>query len=94
MDSELGERNYRAWRNSFRIKFRSLPTELIVLEGTGFFQPSLSSMKDYVVTSTTTVAVKIKKWLSLTSALTYNSVSLTGRENLLLTYGIALESYF
>lgn len=93
-DPELGERNYDVWRNSVRLKFRWDITELLILDGTGFYQPSLSEWEDYIIKSNTTLAFKIKNWLRITSAITYNKVTLTQRENLLVTYGIILENYF
>lgn len=93
-DAELGQLNYDTWRNSFRFKYRCDITEVVILDGSFFFQPSLSEWEDQIVKSSTTLAFKIRKWLSLTSALTYNHVTLTGRENLLVTYGIILENYF
>lgn len=93
-DSELGQLSYTTWRNSFRVKYRWNITELLILDGSAFFQPSLEEWEDQIVRSNTTLAFKIKKWLSLTSAFTYNKVTITGRENLLVTYGIILENYF
>jgi len=93
-DAERGQVTYSTWRNSFRIKYRWDITEVIILDGMAFFQPSLSQWEDQIIKSTTTLAFKIKKWLSLTSGVTYNKITLTNRENLLVTYGIILESYF
>lgn len=93
-DAELGELTYDTWRNSVRVKYRWGITEVVMLDGSTFFQPSLSEWEDQIIKSNTTLAFKIKKWLSLTSGLTYNKVTLTGRENLLITYGIILERYF
>lgn len=93
-DAELGDVTYDTWRNSFRVKYRWDISEVVILDGSTFFQPSLSEWEDRIIKSNTTLAFKIKKWLSLTSGLTYNKVTLTGRENLLVTYGIILENYF
>lgn len=93
-DAELGQLEYDTWRNSFRVKYRWNITEVLTLDGSAFFQPSLSEWEDQIIKSNTTLAFKIKKWLSINSALTYNKITLTGRENLLITYGIILENYF
>jgi hypothetical protein len=93
-DGELGQLQYDTWRNSFRIKYRWDITEVVILDGSTFFQPSLSEWEDQIIKSSTTLAFKIKKWLSITSALTYNKITRTDRENLLVTYGIILERYF
>lgn len=93
-DNELGHLNYDVWRNSFRIKYHWTIHNILVLDGSGFLQPSLSSGNDNIIKSTTTFSLKIKKWLSFTSSLTYNKITLTGRENLLMTYGLVMEKYF
>jgi len=36
----------------------------------------------------------MNKWLSLTTALNYNRVSRTDRENLLLSYGLSFQKFF
>jgi hypothetical protein len=91
---ETGTNEYEIFRNSFRLKFRVIIREMIVIEGYDFLQHALSDRKDYIIKSNTSLSVKLKKWLSLTSAVTYNKLSATGRENLLVTYGISIERYF
>jgi hypothetical protein len=91
---EEGANQYDVFRNSFRLKFRAVIREVIVLEGTDFVQHALSDRKDYIVKSTTSVSVKLKKGLSLTGAIVYNKLSKTQRENLLVTYGLTYERYF
>jgi Protein of unknown function, DUF481 len=94
VDAELGQRKYDVWRNSFRIKYHWTIHNILVLDGSGFLQPSLSTDDDNIIKSTTTLSVKIKKWLSFTSSLTYNKITVTNRENLLMTYGLVMEKYF
>jgi len=91
---ETGSNEYEVFRNSFRLKFRVIIREIVVIEGSDFLQHALSDIKDYIIKSNTSLSVKLKKWLSLTSAVTYNKLSATGRENLLITYGITVERYF
>ena len=93
-DPETGSNAYEIFRNSFRLKFRVIIREIVVIEGYDFLQHALSDRKDYIIKSNTSLSVKLKKWLSLTSAVTYNKLSATGRENLLITYGITVERYF
>jgi hypothetical protein len=93
-DPETGSNEYEIFRNSFRLKFRFIIREIVVIEGSDFLQHALSDRKDYIIKSNTSLSVKLKKWLSLTSAVTYNKLSATGRENLLITYGITVERYF
>ncbi|NOT77327.1 MAG: DUF481 domain-containing protein [Cyclobacteriaceae bacterium] len=95
IDPELGNVVYNTFRNSLRIKFRwDIKDELIVIDGSDFYQPSLSSGTDYVIKSNTNLHIKIKKWLSFTTSITYNRLSLNSRENLLITYGLRAEKYF
>lgn len=93
-DNENGSNNFSIARNSFRIKFRILASNILTLDNTNYLQHSLSDKKDYIIKSTTTLSVKLKKWLSFTSAVTYNKVSVTQRENLTATFGLTLENYF
>jgi len=90
----LGRTNYETFRNSLRIKFRISFREKVVIEGTDFWQPSLSYREDYIIKSSTTLSIKLQKWLSFTSSLMYNQFHLSGRENLLLNFGLTFERYF
>jgi hypothetical protein len=90
-DPELGQITYSTWRNSFRLKYHWLIGELVSFDGTGFVQPSLSHKNDNILRYTTTLSVKLRKWLSVTSSLTYNRITRTQRENLVVTYGIAVN---
>lgn len=89
-----GDFDHQTVRNSLRIKYKWLVTDIIVLDGLHFWQPSLKQLDDYILRSTSTLSVKLRKWLSLTTALTYNKLSLTNRENLLVNFGITAEKYF
>lgn len=93
-DADLGERNYNLWRNSLRLKYRWVISDILILDGSAFLQPSISTRHDTILKSSTTLSVKIKKWLSISSALNYNRITLTGRENLLVTYGVIFERFF
>jgi hypothetical protein len=91
---EEGNNQYEVFRNSFRLKFRMIIKKVIVIEGYDFLQHALSDRKDYIIKSNTSLSVKLRKWLSLTTAVTYNKLSQTRRENLLITYGVTFERYF
>lgn len=93
-DTETSKNDYSIVRNSFRIKVRLLATNILTLDNTDFLQHSLADKKDYIIKSNTTLSIKLKKWLSFTSALTYNKLSVTDRENLTCTFGLTLENYF
>lgn len=85
---------YSTFRNSFRFRFRFVYNELIVFDGVSFIQNSLQYKNDYILNSTTNLSFKIRKWLSLTTSVTYNRLNRTNRENLLFTYGLTAQKYF
>jgi len=85
---------YQTYRNSLRVVFKFVIREYIILDNSTFFQPSLKRTDDYNFRSNSALSFKVSKWLSLTTALNYNRVSRTDRENLLFTYGLSFEKYF
>lgn len=93
-DSELGQVTYGTWRNSLRLKYRWVTESIITLDGSAFVQHSLSDIDDVIIKSSSTLSVRVKKWISITASLTYNRITSSRRENLIATYGIVLERYF
>lgn len=92
---DSGEREvYETYRNSLRVVFKFTIKEFIVLDNSTFFQPSLDRKEDYMFRSNSALSFKVNKWLGLTTALNYNRISRTDRENLLLSYGLTFERYF
>ena len=85
---------YSTWRNSLRVSFRWDIRSRLFVNGVGYYQPSLNYGDDYIIRSDFALGIRLKKWLSLTTALSYNKVSKTQRENLLVTYGLVIEKYF
>lgn len=85
---------YHTYRNSFRFQFHFAVNDLFTLDGVNFLQNSFSDRHDYIIRTTTTMGIKLKKWISLTTALTYNKMNITNSENLNFTYGLALDKYF
>ncbi|MES2648575.1 MAG: DUF481 domain-containing protein [Bacteroidota bacterium] len=85
---------YETFRNSFRLRYKFTIKEIIVINGTNFYQPSLNDGNDYVIQLANNLSIKLNKWLSFTTAATYNKVQRTHRENLLVTFGISAEKYF
>lgn len=85
---------YDTWRNSFRLSFRWEIRNRVFVNGVGYFQHSLNYGDDYIIRSDLGLGIRLKKWLSLTTSLSYNKVSKTQRENLLITYGLLIEKYF
>jgi Protein of unknown function, DUF481. len=81
-------------RNSFRLKFRYVFRDNVKIDHIDYLQHSLEDRSDYILRSSTIIAVKLYKWISLSLTVDYNKISVTERENLLLNYGITLEKYF
>jgi hypothetical protein len=93
-DPVLGKDIYQTMRNSFRVKYKWSFKNTIILQGTDFIQPSLISLKDYILKFTNQLSVKLNKWLSINAAMAFNKISRTNRENLLITYGVTIDKYF
>jgi hypothetical protein len=85
---------YSTYRNSFRAKFRIALNDVFKFDGFGFVQHSLSDRHDYVIKSQVNFYIKLIKWINFTTTLTYNKLSITGRENLLFTLGISADKIF
>lgn len=92
--SESGKNQYQTMRNSFRIKYRWVIKGKLVFEGSDFVQNSLSSWNDYIIKLNNNISVKLKKWLSLTASFSYNKVTETKAENMLINFGVTVEKYF
>lgn len=86
--------DYTTFRNSFRLKYRFVFNNIITFDGSDFIQHSLSDRSDYILRSQNNLSLKLLRWLSITAGVTYNKLSKTGRENLLMNYGITIERYF
>jgi hypothetical protein len=85
---------YSTFRNSFRLAFKWTIINKVVFEGSNFLQNSLSDKDDYIIRSNLALIINLNKWLSLTSSFIYNRFNRTGRQNLLLTYGLRIEKDF
>ncbi len=85
---------YDTYRNSFRVLFKFVIKDIIVLDGNDFIQNSMTRQSDYIIKSTTNLSVKLRKWLALTTSYNYNRMNRTARENSLLSYGLTAEKYF
>jgi len=85
--------NYHTYRNSLRLQFH-FASDVFTLDGSNFYQPSFSRGNDYIITTTTTFGIKLRKWISLTTALNYNKMSITQSDNLIFTYGLTIDTYF
>lgn len=85
---------YETVRNSLRLKFRFIVNENLTIDGTHFAQHALRDRRDYILRSNTTIAYRLLRWLSFTSSVTYNKLNITGRENLIINFGLTFERYF
>ena len=93
IDSVSNDR-YSTMRNSLRLKYHFVFKGMIVLDGVHFWQQSFSSWDDYILKSVSSLSVKLKKWLNVTSSLNYNKVNRTHSKNLLFTIGLSADYYF
>lgn len=85
---------YHTYRNSFRLQYHFAIKDKFTLDGSNFLQNSFNNRHDYIIRSTTTLGVKLRKWISLTTSLTYNKMNITNSDNLIFTYGLTLDKYF
>jgi len=85
---------YQIARNSFSFQYHWSIKDRVTIDGMHFYQQSLSDMDDYIIQSTNTLSVKLKKWLSVMGSVVYNQVSRTKRQNLIITYGVNVDKYF
>ncbi len=85
---------YQTFRNSFRLVFRLNIKDMIAFNTTNFLQSSLKDENDYIIKSNITLGFKLRKWLTLNTAYTYNRYNRTARENTLISYGLTIEQYF
>ncbi len=93
-DPVIGKDVNQTVRNSLRVKYRWSYNKTFSLEGTNFYQPSVVSFDDYIIRLNNKLSVKLNKWLSVDAVMTYNKISRTNRENLLLTFGLTIENYY
>jgi len=85
---------YTTFRNSFRVSFKFVIKDVFVVSGMNFIQNSLSSRTDYIVKSNLSLGFKVKKWLTISTAFSYNRFNRTQKENTLFNYGLVLDQYF
>jgi hypothetical protein len=85
---------YHTWRNSLRLQYHFAVDDLITLDGSNFLQSAFNNKHDYIIRTTTTLGLKLRKWISLTTSLNYNEMNITNSDNLIFTYGLTLDKYF
>jgi hypothetical protein len=94
LNTDKMREHYNTWRNSLRIKHAWNITQDLSLEGSHFWQPSLEDGHDYIIRSSAALNFQLKRWLRFTTGLTYNKISRTDRENLILNIGLTAAGYF
>lgn len=85
---------YHTFRNSFRLLLHFVIRKNLVISSTTLLQNSLNYGNDYIIKSNSSISFKLNKWLSLTTAFTYNKVSRTDNSNMMFSYGLTVEKYF
>lgn len=85
---------YHTFRNSLRLQFKFTIKDIFTVNSSSFLQNSLNNEGDYIIRSNTSLGIKLRKWLSFTSTLSYNKMNRTQSENLLFTYGLTLDRFF
>lgn len=85
---------YQTLRNSFRLSYKWVIKQIIVFEGSNYVQNSFFHGQDYSIKCNNSMSVKLRSWLSITAAMTYNKLNRTERENLLFNYGLTIEKFF
>jgi hypothetical protein len=88
------DHDYHTYRNSLRLQFHFKAKDIFTLDGSNYWQPSLSNHNDYIISTNTTLGLKIMKWLSFTTMLSYNRMEITNSDNLIFTYGLSIDKYF
>lgn len=86
--------SYHTYRNSFRLMLHFNIKDIFVFDSGSFLQNSFRQSGDYIIRTNTSLTLKIKKWIGLTTALAYSKQNNTGSENLLFTYGLTIDKYF
>jgi len=92
--SDTTRETYHTYRNSLRLQFHFLINNLITIDSGNFLQNSLTRSNDFNIRSTFGLGFKLNNWLNLNGSLSYNKISRTQSENLLLTYGVKVEKFF
>lgn len=82
---------YQTVRNSFRLLGHWVLADRYTFDGTFFLQNSFAHWNDYILRVNASVAIKLYKYLSLTSALSYGKFTRTRGENTLVSFGLTIQ---
>lgn len=86
--------HYSTWRNSFRVKYRFTFGSIFSINGLHFLQNSFALKEDYIIKTNVAFSLKLYKWLSFTTALTFNKLNRLKTENTLVTLGLSVDKKF
>lgn len=92
--ADPSKNQYQTFRNSLRLAYKFVVKSTVTFSGTNFWQPAFGNGDDYTIRASNSIGVKLNTWLSLATTLSFNRFNRTGAENLLFTYGLAMEKYF
>ena len=81
-------------RNSFRLNYRFVIKDIIVIKGTNLLQNAFGNSDDYIIKLDNSLNLTLNTWLSFRAGFTYNRNNLTGRDNMLITLGLTAEKFF
>lgn len=82
---------YTVVRNSFRLLYHFLVHDIISFDGTAFMQNAFDNVNDYNLKCNAGISIKLAKWFSFTTTLTYNKFTRTRSENTLLNFGLTIS---
>lgn len=85
---------YGTPRNSLRVQIKWSIKDRVTFSGNSFLQNSLQNQNDYILKTDVSLSIKIRKWLSFTSAYSFNKMTRTKTENTFFTFGFTAERYF
>lgn len=85
---------YNTYRNSLRLSLRLKFANIVTLKAIGFYQNSLLLSSDYIIKTDVSLGLIVKKWITVSTAISYNRFNRTGKENTIFTYGLVLDKYF
>lgn len=92
--SDTADTRFSTWRNSLRLKYRFAFGNIFTINGLHFLQNSFSLKEDYITKTNVALSLRLYKWLSFTTALTYNKVNRLKTENTLVTLGLSVDKNF
>ncbi len=85
---------YQTPRNSLRLQLKLQIKKNFLFQTAWYYQHSLEHRHDYIIKNETDLLIHLIGVLNLNAKLQYSSMSRTGQETLLLTWGLAIHKYF